>query len=422
MMIPLILLLILLLQEVPTVVFSSSSSIFAPVTDPNLVFSLYNWDINNNTTARTSNPGASLKFSVTNSTSVGIVLDTSTLASNGNGPCVSIATVLNDQPWVYTLPTPGNGSYLLSLSTTLDPATVTTVKLYLHASCEQEDRWLYTSSNSFLVITGVQMDMYGSTVPLTLITLPHNILVYGDSISEGTNAQNYDYVNGRCGGTTGLRVSSSMDSWAYSFCSSLTAECSLVAFAAQGYVTKNSYNYGNVPPFLTLANDEASAWNKVFSNTSRIPSLLQNVPTLIMNALGFNDQNNDVDPTVLTATITAWLNTTRTLFRNCNNNSSVPILAVLTPFGGEMRTNNVTRNAIISGYTNYINTVGKNDLCTLLIDLYPYTQLGLQGLGLPTAESCDGTHPLARAAAYVGSMAGSYTKQAILQSNCPFKF
>ena len=388
-----------------------------PVTDTNLYYSLYNWDLSTISSARTSNPGASLKFAFTNTTSISIVFNTSLVASTSSS-CLSIAYILNDNPWAYTLLNPGNATYIFTISTTLNPTNINYIRLYLHATCEQKDRWLFTNSNSFLVITGIIMDTTGITVPLpSFLRLPFKAMVYGDSISEGTNTQNYNYEQGTCGGTTGLRVSSSVDSWAYSFCNSVPAECSLIAFAAQGYVTTNSYNYGNVPPLLTMNDDTHSAWNKLFVNISRIPLLLQTIPDLIVNALGFNDQNNDVVPTELTNTITTWINTTRLLFIN---NATVPIIAILTPFGGEMRTNNITRNAIIQGFRNYQQSV-PNDYCTILVDTYPYAQLGLQGLGSPTAESCDGTHPLARTAGYIGSMVGSKLKEILYQSNCPNK-
>ena len=81
---------------------------------------------------------------------------------------------------------------------------------------------------------------------------------------------------------------------------------------------------------------------------------------------------------------------------------------VLVPFGGEIRTRNLTRFAIRDGYDDYIAGSGAGDTRSHLIDLYPRAQRGVKGASSttmplnmssgqapgPTAESCDGTHPL----------------------------
>ena len=75
----------------------------------------------------------------------------------------------------------------------------------------------------------------------------------------------------------------------------------------QGYVTSNSLNYGNVPPLLTSGAPASYAWDKVCAGNSRLPALATSPPALVINALGFNDQNSDVTPAELTATVAAWL-------------------------------------------------------------------------------------------------------------------
>jgi len=209
------------------------------------------------------------------------------------------------------------------------------------------------------------------------------MLVFGDSISEGTNAQNYDLSAGRCGGPYGLGVSSSTDSWAFSFAEALGAELSLAAFAAQGYATRNSYNYGEVPPLLTLGDPTASAWDKISASASRLPYLIRVQPTYVVQALGFNDQNADVSPSLLSNTVTSWLVAARAAI------GQEPTIFFVLPFGSVLRNANATRGALLKGFVAYkASPGGADDACTLILDLYPDAQLGLQGLGAPTAESC----------------------------------
>jgi lysophospholipase L1-like esterase len=386
-------------------VHTLASSNFIPVTDSNLVFSRFNFDVSNATSAaRASNPGASLFFAVSNTASVSLVVDTSASTSS---PCTVLAYTVDGGPWTSVSPAPGNASQLVVLASSLSPAQTHTARVFLYASCEQSDRWLFTPAsqggNAFFVVNGVALDDGGSSAPLPAGFLrPGQMVVYGDSISEGTNAQNYNFATGSCGNDLGLRNSGSVDSWAFALGEALNAEVSLCAFAAQGYVTINSENYGNVPRLLTLQGqgaEAASAWDKISASTSRLPLLQAQPPDYVVNALGFNDQNSDVSAAVLTETVATWLS----LIRNATS-PSTSVLMVM-PFGGEMRTQNVTRDALLAGFAQYKATAqGQADPCAVLLDLYPRAQPGLQGLGAPTAQSCDGTHPLARRHGQLGAM------------------
>lgn len=68
--------------------------------------------------------------------------------------------------------------------------------------------------------------------------------------------------------------------------------------------------------------------------------------------------------------------------------------------------------AVRAGFAQYLaSPAGSVDKCSFLVDLYPRAQRGLQGLGSPTAESCDGTHPLAQRHGQLGAMAAVATAQ-----------
>jgi lysophospholipase L1-like esterase len=395
-----------------------SCSLLIPVTDPALAFSRYNWALDaSGSSAAASNPGASLKFAFSGSSSVALQLNTSALASAGGGKfCLVLSFSVDDGPWAFALPEGGQASGALPLAAGLAPGSAQhDVRLFLYASCEGKDRWLQqplaAGGSSFLVLQGVLLQE-GASVQRPPLLRRGSALVYGDSISEGTNAQNYDLGAGRCGGPYGLAVSASTDSWAFAFAEAMGAELSLAAFAAQGYATRNSLNYGNVPPLLALNGSSSeppgSAWDRVCEGFSRLPELAAQPPTYLVNALGFNDQNSDVTSALLQATVAAWLPAARAAV----GPSTSLLLAI--PFGGALRTGNATRLAILAGFAQYkASAAGSRDACALALDLFPAAQRGLQGLGSPTAESCDGTHPLAKRHAQLGSMLAAAAVQAL---------
>ena len=186
--------------------------------------------------------------------------------------------------------------------------------------------------------------------------------------------------------------------------------------------------YGGVPPLLTLGDPKRTAWDKLDAAHSRLPLLKARPPDFVVSAEGFNDQvcspgwadrasfrcSNDN----MTKAITQWLVDVRAA------TSPSTTVVVLQPFGGEMRTKNLTRFAIKAGFDAYQLahqrvSGGNNDEHTILVDLYPRARLGLMGADPsanctgsfcsgqapgPTANSCDGTHPLAHRHARLGAM------------------
>ena len=396
---PRISLLTILLSRAVAVAVSRAAAVVFPVTSPGLAFSRYNWALSD-VAAVTSNPGASIKFAFSQSSSVSMLLDT----TNSTTPsCVLLLSSVDDGPWTFATPEPGIPNASVALATGLALESPHDVRVHLYTSCSNHDRWLLkpaaVGGNSFLVITGVALDDGAALLPVPPFMHAGTALVYGDSISEGANGHNYNWDRGSCGGALGLANSASVDTWSFATAEALSVEVSLVAFAAQGYATKNSLNYGNVPPLLTVGSDALSSWKQVHSGVSRLAELATTPPTYVFNALGFNDQNNDVTPAALSATVAAWLSDMRGAV---GGNTSV---FVVVPFGGEMRTANVTRLAILAGVAAYTaSAAGSGDPCTFLLDLYPRAQRGLQGFGRPTFESCEGTHPLAARHGQLGAM------------------
>ena len=116
------------------------------------------------------------------------------------------------------------------------------IRCYVYASASSGagiDRWQGGGSTggSYLRIRSATIDAGARTVTPELH--PKRMIVYGDSITEGVNAQLYDFTTGTCS-RTGLNAAAAPMSWAQRFAEGLDAEVSNIAFAAQGYVATSN--------------------------------------------------------------------------------------------------------------------------------------------------------------------------------------
>lgn len=359
-----------------------------------------------------SAPGALLRARVANTTSVSLLLYGANGVQGPPGlPGPLLAWSLDAAPYELAQAYDGTGAaaQALLLGSGLDAAVPHTLRVALASSVESGDRWLLQpfarGGNQFVCVQGLQVDAGGGALPPPL--RPRSMLVWGDSITEGTSALRMVFGPGSAGPGAvhgGWRCepadtyhNSALHSWAAHAADALDAELSASAFAAQGYVTTNSYNYGGVPPFFTPGAPNASAWQWVFGGASRLPGLAAAPPDLILNALGFNDQA--VPAQALAAAVAGSLAAVRAAV-----GARTALLQVL-PFGGALRDANATRLALLAGFQQYRATAsGAADACSAVLDAGSAAAEGLAGLGAPTAFSCEGTHPNALGHARLGAM------------------
>ena len=405
-----------------------TATVLVPMSDDAIFFSDYNW-IRSGGTAMTANPGAFLRVSFTGA-SLALLVNGTGLS----GQSVKLRYSVDDRSMGFLLPNASADAIVLPVPALSGGRTRHTLELSLYASNEQADRWLGgTYRSAYLVLTGLRLDSGAVLAPPTSV-LPRRAIVFGDSISEGTNAQLYDYDRDSCGRSGTLAAAAAPRSWAFGFGEAMQAEVSNCAFAAQGYSTFNSLLYGNIPPLLTLGEPTSTAWDKLDSAHSRLPLLKARPPDFVVSAQGFNDQ----------VCAPGWPNGARFRCSNANMSRAIAqwlrdvraatspatVIVVVVPFGGEMRTQNLTRFAIIAGFDTYQS--GATDPHALLVDLYPRSRLGLMGADTsanctgkfcsgqppgPTANSCDGTHPLAHRHAHLGAMVAAEVS-ARVQTGC----
>jgi lysophospholipase L1-like esterase len=420
-----------------------AAEITVPVSDANFYFTDYNWFETGGGAVSagraTSNPGATTKLGFANSSYATILLNTSRLAP-APAPYVTLklAASVDDGPWqLFQLSAanrsaPGGDMVELTLAASDVTRPAHEVVLTLFASTQMTDRWLGgggTAGSSYLEVSGARLDSGGFTVrPASLRA--HRMLFYGDSISEGTNAHFFDWRGpGTCVGGNEMQVNCAPCSWGQVLSRALDAEPSQVAFAAAGYSTHASLQYGNVPPLLTVgANASSSSWDKIDAAHSRLDALRQRPPEYVFSAHGQNDQacgsgmagHGRCTFDMVTAAVTAWLGAMRAA------TSPETRIVVIVPFGGSMGGDqNRTRTAIRDGYDSYQAAAAAapgsgtvTDPHAYLIDLYPAAERGLSGSGgKATVASCDGVHPLAHTHAQLASMlAIEFSKQQVQRS------
>ena len=286
-----------------------------------VVASPYNWvtGVANSTTSdnsalRTWNTGAYLRAYVSGTTSVNIVFGPSTTAA---------AFIYQIDDGLPSVPTSclNNGSYTV----TLPDAGAHVVIFTLHSISQVAGRWAGTLA---VTINGFQLGSGGQ--PGTAIRGARTLLIYGDSITEGTQSRDgsdgvttsYAYLVGEAHRRQG---------WEYG----------IKGAGFSGYtVTVPSAN-GGQPPAWTASSDATSSWNKVDGSglagaaitTGAIGSASERFnlqPDLIIDAWGANDGLQNVADATVQAAVAG-------LFQRLRVAAPNAVIVTVIPFGGYKR-------------------------------------------------------------------------------------
>jgi hypothetical protein len=289
----------------------------------------YNWtpSVNSSTGLQTWNPGAYLRFYVSNcAAGVTLIFDT---ASNGlycyqidNGPLNAYTGTSVPGTGQLTIALPDNGNHVIWIRHYSIPQTA--------------GRWNRTL---YLGVFGLQLPT-GGTIG-TAINNPKNILIYGDSITEGILAYNgidanpYDYS---------YLVGESLYPQGF--------EYGVDACGSGGYTV---YGAGSVPPALTIGNAGATWWNMKDQTYSQLTNGLFTIqPTIILENWGANDSLQGITGTTLQNVMVALWQDLRAAAPNA-------LIVKIVPIGGFARTD------IQTAFSTYQSTA--KDLRLILVDL-----------------------------------------------------
>jgi lysophospholipase L1-like esterase len=319
------------------------------VNDTNWFFSPYNWYVSGSSYAQTNNPGAYFKIGFTG-TSVQLNVNTSALSggSTPSGEYPILQYSIDDAAWTQVQLTSGN---TVGFSVSGLASGTHQLICYVVYSEETVDRW--TTPVNVVQITSLTLDPSTASAAPTLQS--KRMIVYGDSITEGT------YANGT--NASHAAGNNSSVTYAIALAQAFSAEVGVIGFGRQGWGIGGN---GNVP---TLPN----SWNLYWSGQSRlVSSLLSPSPNYVVIVEGTNDALNGISSGTVTSDVAAFQATIQAAA------PSAKILFVV-PFGQFMA------SAVTAGVTVAGNVY--------LINLGTVASSGLTDAGSSSKESADTVHP-----------------------------
>lgn len=337
----------------------TDSSVGANVTiAPNnaaIVYSPYNWLVGSGA-AETINPGAYFKTCFTGSS---ITLNFN--VTNNATPVPQLWYSIDGQPYIQIESLAATEA--LTMPTTTTAWALHTLLVVVKSTSEFVTRW--TPQDAAVILTSITL-ANGATVSVPSV-FPANILIYGDSITEG-----YHTVNSNGSGTNDCDGSDS--TLAYSCLESpLGSEVGVVGFGGQRLAITGGQ--GGVPALIT-------SYNLLWSGQART---FTPAPNLILINIGTNDFTNGVSQATYQAAMITLLDD---LLAACPSSK----IAVMQPFQGWGTTFTPTMLAqctaaiqaaiasVGSGLISYISTTGMFTSANPSVD-------GVHPLGVTTISS-----------------------------------
>ena len=247
-----------------TLIISTESKSYA-VNDPNLYYSPYAWQVNDNS-ASTINSASYVRFLFSGS-SLSFLFDVSTMVD----PTSEVYWRVDNGPAEVSI-VMSQVSVTIPQNNTKGDIPYHTIELFVKSTTERANRWSSVANSTRVILKGVECD--GLLAPW--IPSDSNILIYGDSITEGVltlgSSQAYDTDHNDA-------------SLVYSYVLSrlLGTETGVIGFGASGLTHKGS---GGVPPLDV-------SWNQLWDG---VPRIFTPRPDLIVLNEGTNDGCDTVHP------------------------------------------------------------------------------------------------------------------------------
>lgn len=341
-----------------------------------LVISPYNWL--KTTNLLTNNTGSYLKLKFTG-TSIKLRIDNTkhVNVSNLSAYYPKLKWITDNKQWK----TVQVNNSIIELETGLIDTTHEILIYVSQLHYADVDRWLTPVSS--LTITDIYIDDNAEFLEVTKKN--GNILIYGDSITEGV------YLGSNS-------VSDATQSYSYYLGTNSNKEYGIVAFSGQGIskaVNNETILNVNVPKLST-------SWDKYYNNNSRLVNgKFSPIPEQIFINIGTNDLN-ETDNIVYNNYKEFLLN-----IRNASNRDTV--IYVIIPFG-KFKSNSIT---------TVINELKKTDSNLYLISVDDNLSNSLNFTGTSNVYSHDTIHPNTYASPILAS--NLITKSSKIEEKYKFK-
>jgi len=355
----------------------SSSQLITPK-DPSIYFSEHNWVIGSSV-AKAVNPGAYFKLEFTGSSIVSLQLQPNGYQQTYfcSGQYMNIAYVINDEQMIQKAVY--GDTTKINLASHLDTSSRYTLTVYIYNSNQELNRW--DPAAPFLAglfVEGVLLDARAVAQQPKL--RPGRAIFFGDSITEGVNAQGENYDSRRDKGDWNLYSNSSTKTWVNAVAAAFDVEYSQIGFGSLGWTVPGG---GDVPPFFTPGDDQNSSWNKIMAGAPRDFTGVDFVVVLH----GTNDGLQGKPKEQVVESVRQWLWAIREV---AGENLQIYLTV---PFG------QFCAEALDEGYMLYQKDHNKRFDCSdtrlFLIDLCDLAAVGLTKF-VPepgTLQSKDGIHP-----------------------------
>jgi lysophospholipase L1-like esterase len=303
--------------------------------NPAILYSPFNWNVSSSS-ANTINSGGYFKV-IFSGTSLALTTNTSADAS----PYSELWARIDNQGWTqYTL---SAGNPTLSLATGLQ-ARNHLVEVVVKSTSETINRW--SSSQTMVTIASLVLDP-SATVEAPL-RRSKNILIFGDSITEGVRTKNATATND-------TDRNDVLGEWSWELGTAIDAEVGIVGFGSSGITVGGS---GGVPAL-------PGSYNYIYSGVSR--SFSSPAPDLVIYNEGTNDSGSVVAAfeTVVNAILAAAPNAKQLLLVPFNGTHATDIASVIAAVGNS--------NVTMQGTTGWFNSVDSSDG----VHPYDYSGVGL---------------------------------------------
>ncbi len=355
------------------VVSGGTGTGFVSITNESLIWSPYNWYFNGSSYAQATAGGAYVKIAFTGSSLaigiddshiIGFDPDTIILHAYIDGSTTAIEKDLSEMS--------GN---LLTITSSLSRGKHYAI-IYL-AQTGFYDRWSIPANS--LRITKFQLDPGGTVY--TLLKTPlgersQKIIIYGDSITEGTGNTSAEY------------------SYAAVMAQQLDMEYGQLGYSSLGWGRNGG---GGLPYFYDSSDLTASQWrmhdnthSRLVNNNSVSSGFVDGAPDGVFVNLGINDVGHSPD---MQGKITSWLQEIRSAI------GTEPAIFMVVPFNYGDTSNaayQTYRTAWLAGISDYLAAY-PTDSRVFTLDL------GTSAFDTVAAHSSDGLHPDDTGAAILGA-------------------
>ena len=241
------------------------------MTDPSILYSPYNWVVANGT-AKTINSGAYFRVVFSGAT---CVLHTDTSSATLAQPFSQFWARVDGGPLQQFVLAPGSPSFNVSLGpdyATTHSVTHHFLEVIVKSTTETRSRW--APQDTAVIFSGITLDD-GATARAPR-RRQHNVLIYGDSITEGVRTLGWVGVQNDTDRNDAVR------DYSFQVGSMLDAEFGIVAFGASGLTHAGT---GGVPPL-------GGSWNQLWAGAPR--DFATHAPDLIIYNEGTNDGTSNI--------------------------------------------------------------------------------------------------------------------------------